>query len=247
VREGAVAHFERGWTGAGGTVSSRRSTVLDRAELDAAGPLAAEQHLVRQVILRVPADEATVDGYLVQQQCTVRARLRLAHGRDPEAGAAVRVVSAAANRSWVTDTAAVADDAGIATLGIEELSTRQLHGGVPISGRVTVAPHRVGRADGVRVELVLDERVPARLGEMPLEEDRGRTSVVAAVPLIGSVDLEPGRVLQLPFTIRGPVQLPAPSISAPEFTLRWLLRAVLDRPLHRDPTTTLELWGATAP
>ena len=54
-------------------------------------------------------------------------------------------------------------------------------------------------------------------------------------------------MLRLPFTIRAPLTLPAPSLSAPEFTLRWLLRAVLDRPRRPDPTTTLELWAATAP
>ena len=181
VRQGAVAHFERGWMGAGGTVSSRRSAVVDRADLDATGPLAAGQHLVRQVILRVPAGEATVDGYLVQQRYALQARLHCADGRSPEASAGVRVTSSAADRSWIADTAAVVDDAGTATLGIEDVSTRSLHGGVPLSGTVTVIPRCAGRARGLRVELVLDECVPARLGEMPLEGDRAKTSVVAAV------------------------------------------------------------------
>jgi hypothetical protein len=53
-------------------------------------------------------------------------------------------------------------------------------------------------------------------------------------------------VLRLPFTLRVPLPLPAPSIDTPEFTLRWLLRAVLDRPLRRDPVATVELCGTTA-
>jgi hypothetical protein len=247
MRHGAVAHFERGWMGAGATVSFRRSAVLDRADLDPAGPLVAGQHLVRQVTLTVPAGEATVDGYLVQQEYAVRGRLHLPHGRDVEANTAVLVTSRAEDRSWVADAAVVVDDANVAGLGLEELSSRQLFGGVPISGTVTVAPRRAGRARGVRVELVLEEQVPARVAEVPLEESRAKTTVVATVELAGPVDLEPGRVLRLPFTIRAPLALAAPSISAPEFTLRWLLRTVLDRPRRPDPTATLELWATTAP
>ncbi|MGY1703297.1 hypothetical protein ACI79C_01890 [Geodermatophilus sp. SYSU D00697] len=247
VRSGAVAHSERGWMGAGATVSSRRSAVLGRADLDPVGPLVAGQHLVRSVTLAVPAGEATVDGYLVQQEYGVRARLQVHHGRDVEASTAVVVTSRAADRSWVTGTAAVVDEAGVAALGLEEVSSRRLSGGVPVSGTVTVTPRRAAHARGVRVELVLAEQVPARLPEMPLEEDRTRTTVVATVALAGPVDLEPGAVLRLPFTIRAPLPLPAPSMSAPEFTLRWLLRAVLDRPRRPDPTSTVEQWAATAP
>ncbi|MGY1669199.1 hypothetical protein [Geodermatophilus sp. SYSU D00710] len=247
VRHGAIAHLERGWMGAGATVSSRRSAVLDRADLGPAEPLVAGQRLLRRVTLTVPAGEATVEGYLVQQAYAIRARLHVPHGRDAEASTAVRVTSHAADRNWVTGTAAVVDDAGVAALGLEEVSSRRLSGGVPVSGTVTVTPRGAGRARGVRVELVLAEQVPARLPEMPLEEDRAETTVVATMAVAGPLEVEPGAVLRLPFTIRPPLPLPAPSISAPEFTLRWLLRAVLDRPGRPDATTTLELWAATAP
>ncbi|MGZ4568204.1 MAG: hypothetical protein ACXVFZ_15520 [Blastococcus sp.] len=247
VRHGAVTHFERGWMGAGGTVSFRGVAVLDRADLDVAGPLVSGQHLSRQMTLRVPPGEATVDGYLVQQEYAVRARLRAVHARDVEGVSALRVLSTAADRGWVTQTAPVVDDAGFAAVGIEDLSTRQLRGGVPISGTVTVIPRQAGRARGVRVEVVLEEQVPARVAERPVEEDRARTTVVATDALTDHLDLEPGRELRLPFTLRVPLPLPAPSISTPEFSLRWLLRAVVDRPRRPDPTTTLELCGTTAP
>jgi hypothetical protein len=42
-----------------------------------------------------------------------------------------------------------------------------------------------------------------------------------------------------------PIRLPAPSSSTPDFTLRRLLRAVLDRPLRPDPHTSLELRATT--
>ena len=104
------------------------------------GPLVAGQQLVRRVTVAVPAGEASVDGYLVQQEYAVRARLQLRHGRDAEASTAVLVTSRAADRSWVADTAAVVNDEDVAGLGIEEVSSRQLFAGVPISGTVTVTP-----------------------------------------------------------------------------------------------------------
>ena len=247
VRSGAVAHFERGWMGADATVSCHRSAVLDGADLAPAGPLVAGAQLVRRVTLAVPAGEATVDGYLVQQEYAVRASISVADGHDAEASTALRVTSRAPDRSWVAATGPIVEHADTATVGIEEVSSRRLFGGLPVSGTVTVAAQRAGRARGVRVELVLAEHVPARVAEIPTEENRARSTVVATVALAGPLDVEPGRVLRLPFTIRPPLPLPAPSLSAPEFTLRWLLRAVLDRPLRPDPTTTLELWAATAP
>ena len=145
---------------------------------------------------------------------------------------------------WAEEAATV-DDAGFAALGIEELSSRRLSGGVLLSGAVTVTPRQSGSARGVRVELLLDEHVPARADE-PLEEDQHATTVIATVPVAEHVDLTPGEVLRLPFTLRVPLPLPAPSTSTPEFRIRWLLRAVLDRPRRSDPATTVELFGTTA-
>jgi hypothetical protein len=220
--------------------------VLALVDLDVAGPLAAGQHRVRRIRLDLPPDEATVAGYLVQQDYAARGRIRLDGDHSAEDATAVRITSAADGRGGIFGTAPAIDDAGFALLGIEEVSSRRLFGGVPVTGVVTVTPRRTGSARGVRIELVLDEHVPARTEEQ-VEEDRDSQTVVAAESLAGDVDLEPGRQLRLPFTLRAPLPLPAPSISTPQFTLRWLLRAVLDRPLRLDPVTTVELWGATAP
>jgi hypothetical protein len=246
VRTSAVARSRRQWMGAGGTVSFRGSAVLALVDLDVAGTLAAGQDRVRRIRLDLPPDEATVAGYLVQQDYAARGRIRLDGDRSAEDATAVRITSAADGRGGISGTAPAIDDAGFAALGIEELSSRRLCGGVPVTGVVTVTPRQAGSARGVRIELVLDEHVPARPEEQ-VEEDRDAQTVVAAESLAGDVDLEPGRQLRLPFTLRAPLPLPAPSISTPQFTLRWLLRAVLDRPLRHDPVTTVELWGATAP
>jgi len=68
---------------------------------------------------------------------------------------------------------------------------------------------------------------------------------VASAYVEDHIDLEPGTVLRRPFTLGVPWPLQAPSISTPEFTVQWLLRAVLDRPLRPDPVTTLELFALT--
>jgi hypothetical protein len=246
VRTSAVPHGRRQWSGAGGTVGLRRSAVASRAELDVTGPLAAGQSLIRRIVLDVPPDEATIAGHLVQQDYAVRARIRADGDRSAEGTAPVRVASRADGRGWIAATAPVTDDAGCAALGIEDLTSRCPSGGVPVTGAVTVTPRQAGRARGVRIELVLEEHVPARAEEQ-VEEDRHARTVVAVVQLADDVDLEAGGQLRFPFTLRAPLPLPASSISTPEFTLRWLLRAVLDRPLRPDPVTTVELWGATAP
>jgi hypothetical protein len=244
-RDAAVTRSRRQWSGAGGPVSARGSAVLARADLDVAGPLLPGKHLIRRTTLTVPSGEATIAGQLVQQEYTVRARIH-AVGRRGEAATGVRITAPGAGREGVPDEVPAVEDAGFAVLGFEELSSRQLVAGVPVTGTVTVTPQQTGRARGARVELVLAEHVPARADE-PTEEDREAATVVTAVPVTEHLDLEPGRVLRWPFSLRVPLPLPAPSISTPEFTLRWLLRAVLDRPLRPDPSTTVELWGTTVP
>jgi hypothetical protein len=86
--------------------------------------------------------------------------------------------------------------------------------------------------------------VPARPGE-PLEEDCDASTVFTAVSLAENVRLETGRTLRFPFDLPVPERLPAPSVSTADFTLRWFLRAVLDRSMRRDPSTAIELLGMT--
>jgi hypothetical protein len=245
VRTTAVTRFQRQWMGAAGTVSRRSAAVPARVELDIAGQLTKGQQLVRRTTLQVPGDEATIAGHLVQQDYTIRVRIHADGGPGGEGTAAVRVGSSASGRGWVADAAPTVDDDDFAVIGINELSSRRLLGGVPLRGVVTVAPRRAGAARGVRVELVLEERVPAGTDE-PLEEDRVTATVVAAERLSAGVELVPGQALPFPFALRIPHELPAPSVSTSEFTLRWLLRAVLDRPMRPDSATTMELWGTTA-
>jgi hypothetical protein len=240
IRTTAVTYVARNWTGAGTKVSLRSSLVISRADLATAGPLAMGVCLQRKLELAVPPDEMTIAGRLVQQDYVVRVRVRVRAGRDAGAESVVRVVPGPQVPSGAADDAPVTDDAGFAVLGVEALSAPHLTAGVPLTGTVTVAPLHAGTARGVRLELVLDEHVPARPRE-PLEEDCDATTVVAAISLAENLQVAPGRLLRYPFTLPVPERLPAPSVSTAEYTLRWFLRAVLDRALHRDPSIAIEL------
>jgi len=133
------------------------------------------------------------------------------------------------------------------------LSARRLVPGSELSGSVTVTPRRAGSARALRLELVLQENVehgpwlgddPAR---NPSDQGKQAETVVDCVQLAGHHELEAGQPRSYTFTLPVPPQLPAPSMHTPEFSLRWLLRAVLDRPLHRDPYVEVELHAVTSP
>ncbi|MCZ2812091.1 hypothetical protein O2W15_11660 [Modestobacter sp. VKM Ac-2979] len=240
VRSTAVTHAQRTWSGAGHRVGIRDSAVLSHATLDIAGALAAGGRAVRQVTLFVPAEQVTITGYLVQQEYLVRAQVRAQEGRPVEGEVRIRVAGPASQLHRRTEVAPVERGDEFASLAIDELSAPRVCAGVPLSGVVAVAPHRAGTTRGVRVELVLAELTRARPGEL-LEEDCEATTVVSAVPASGPAQLAPGQALRLPFALPVPDPLPAPSLSTPEFTLRWLVRVVLDRALREDSSTSVEL------
>ncbi len=79
----------------------------------------------------------------------------------------------------------------------------------------------------------------------PLQEDLDTSTVLASVPPAEHVQLEPDRVVWVPFTLRVPDRLLAPTVRTPEFEVRWALQAVLDRALRRDARVRLDLLAAT--
>jgi hypothetical protein len=221
------------------------SAVLHHVDLGLRGPMLPGRLTDRRATLGVPATgEATVAGQLVRQDYVVRARVRVPHGRDATSATPVDVLSPALGRAWVTGQSPVVEDAGSVVLEMEQLSSRRLSGGVPVSGIITVTPLRSVAARGIRADLVLVESAPDGTGD-PLGEARDAETVVSSAPLAGALHLEPGRGLRLPFSLEVPGRLPAPSLSTAEFTLRWVLRAVLDCGPPALPRTSVELWATT--
>ncbi|MGY1679954.1 hypothetical protein [Geodermatophilus sp. SYSU D01176] len=243
VRTRALTRRERNWNGARSTVSRRTESVLGRVDLGAPGSLAAGQTQHVHAVLPVPGSgEASVAGRLVQQDYAVRVRFRTGeHAVEATRGIHVPL---APDPSSLGDALPVVDDAGAAVLGIEDVPQRRLHGGVPVRGTVAVAPIVPGHARGVRVDLLMVEHVSAGSGE-PLHEDLETSTAVASVPPAERVELVPGEVLRLPFTLHVPDHLPAPTVRTPEFEVRWVLQAVLDRALRRDPRVILDLVATT--
>jgi hypothetical protein len=136
---------------------------------------------------------------------------------------------------------------------LESLSSRRLVPGVPLSGVLTVAPLPSASARGIRLDLVLVGVRPARTAghrrpaRDPAHEDKYADTVVASLPLAEHVRLEASRPLRFGFTVPVPPRLPAPTIRMPNFTLSWMLRGVVDRQLHRDPSVAVELQAVTTP
>ncbi|SDL88087.1 hypothetical protein SAMN05660642_01115 [Geodermatophilus siccatus] len=243
VRTLALSHRERNWNGAGSTVGRRTESVLGRVDLDAAGSLVAGQTEHLHAVVPVPrTGEASVAGRLVQQGYAVRVRCRT--GEHVVAATRDVHVPSTPDPSSSALPPAVREDAGTAVLGIEDVPRPRLYGGVPVRGTVTLDPLVGGHARGVRVDLLMVERVSAAGGE-PLQEDLDASTVMASVSPAEHVELVPGQALRLPFTLHVPDRLPAPTVRTPDFAVRWVLRAVLDRPLRRDPSVTLELLAAT--
>jgi hypothetical protein len=243
VRTLALTRRERTWNGAGYTASGRTETVLGRVHLDAPGALAAGQTCHVHAVVPAPATgEASVAGRLVQQEYAVRVRFR-AGTHLVEATREVHVPFAP-DPTEPGAIAAVVDDAGVAVLGVEDVARLRLYGGVPVRGTVTVAPLVAGHARRVRVDLLMTEHVTAAAGE-PLQEDLDTSTVIASVMPAEHLELAPGHILRYPFTLHPPDRLPAPTLRTPDFEVRWVLQAVLDRALRRDPRTTLEIPAAT--
>ena len=251
-----VTYRYRQWGPYGGssTAHTRKSEVVSRESVPVAGHLAAGQSLTRKVRLAVPsAGPGSVSAELVQIQWFVRVCIHVSGAPDVNGGSEILVLSRSQDRASVAQSPPVAMDRGFVVLELDRLSSRRLVPGSELSGSVTVTPRRAGSARALRLELVLLENVEHGpwLGDDPAHNppDQGKQAetVVASTQLAGQHELEPGKPRSYPFTLPIAPQLAAPSMHTPQFSLRWILRAVLDRPLHRDPYIEVELHGVTNP
>jgi hypothetical protein len=217
--------------------------VLGRIDLDAPGSVAAGQTHHLHVVVPVPVTgETSVAGRLVQWDYAVRVRFRTGE-QVVEATRGVNVPFGS-DPSSLEELPAVVDDAGVAAVGFEDVPLHRFYGGVLVRGAVTVSPSVAGHARCVRVDLLMVEHVSATPGE-PLQEDLHTSTVIAFVTQAEHIELRPGRVVRLPFTRHVPDRLPASTARTSEFEVSWVLQAVLDRPLRRDPRVTLELLATT--
>ncbi len=233
------------------TVPALSTEVVTRQALRTGIRYATGEPLFEAVTLTIPSSgPGSVTTDLIRIEWTVRAHLQLEGHSDVDAGRVIVVLSRSADRASVVDSSPVIQDRQSAHLTCQNLSSRRLIPGVPITGILTLTPQRRVSARSVRVELVLRQQVHhiPWIGDDPTHNpSRGQEidTVLATVGLGEKVRLDPGQPSRFPFSVAVPAQVPSPSIHTPEFTVSWILRGVLDRALHQDPTVEIELHGVT--
>lgn len=251
VAQVAYRHRELGMTGGRFASRVRRTHVHAEHPLPGPWPLAAGEAVMIPVTIPLPTGWGTAHTPLVDITWAFRVRLRVEGYLAAEARRTFVLLSRAAARAEEVSQPPVAESRGCADLRIESLSTRWLGPGTPLSGTLVITPARPCGVRGVRLALVLRQQVhhgewvapdPSR---NPAYQENELDTEVVVRPLAGRLDLVPGAEVRIPFRLVAPPDLPAPSLSSPTFTLSWLLRAVLDRPLRADPFVEVPLHGRT--
>lgn len=215
-------------------------------------PLAAGEDIVLPISLRVPVSGfGSARSPLVEINWVVVARLFVQGSEDVVVARTFVVQSPAGEPSTAALGKPRVANSERLQLSIEGLSSRLLAPSQPLSGVVVITPRAPTSVRGVRLALRLRQRVAsgewmgsgkaAGTGPREIQDDTD----VAVMTLSDRIEFKPREVLRLPFTLIVPGDLPAPSISCPEFVLSWVLRAWADRALHRDPAVELDLLGRT--
>ncbi len=204
------------------------------------------------VRLRVPPDAPpTVPGAVEWQ---VRAILDRHHARDARGEA--RLVVAGSSARLAHFAATPPESTGDTTIDVN-VPTRAVHPGETITGSLTVNPSSELRVDGLQVRLVRQRRTYADSGThrepahhlsgfaVTWRSNVGTTTVVeasrvASENVCGECTLHPGNRVTESFAITVPVDS-TPTFEAEFSSQHWYLQAVLDRPLHRDDMTQLEI------
>lgn len=249
----AYRYTEGNFFGAVYTSTARRSETVAGASLPGPTLLRAGEHVEQQVLVPVPAQALpTLACTLVLLQWVVRAKVRF-DGTEQEHSAPVPVAVVARGRGAQTGGAvSVSGGRHPDEVRVEGLRSREIFPGDRVEGELVVVPARAGRVRAVRVELVLHQVVPhgpwvvddpARNPESVPKE---AGDVVARQSLSGEIPVAAGGGgLRWPFVLDVPAELPGPTLVAPEFSLRWFVRAVIDRRRARRTTADLELDGST--
>jgi hypothetical protein len=242
-------YHKEGGLYAGRSLGRARRTEV-RASQDVPGPWPIEPGEVVQlpVTIPIPADgPGTTHVPLVDLTWWATARARVANFAETKVSRSFVVLSSARDLAHVAAAAPAGSDRGCARVGMAGLSSRSLAPGCPLSGTIGITPLRRCPIRGTRLELVVRQQVhhgewigedPSR---NPADQQMDRDTVVMTRSIGGPVVLDPSVPIRMPFTLLLPDELPAASLDTPNFTLTWLLRAVVDRRLRPDPYVEVPL------
>lgn len=245
-------HKEGGLYAGRSIARARRTEVRATQEVPGPWPIQPGELITLPVAVQVPPDApGTTHVPVVEITWWVTARVRVADFAPAEVSRSFVVLSRAADLLGVAFEPVTGNDRRCARVSIEDLPSRFLAPGCALSGTVAIRPLRRCAIRGVRLELAVRQKVhhgewtgddPTR---NPAYQELEQDLVVAGSRLSGPTVLEPADPVRTPFRLILPEDLPAASLVTPNFTLSWLLRAVVDRRLRPDPYVEVPLHART--
>jgi hypothetical protein len=234
-------------------VRSHRLQTVTSLAMPPWGRLDAADSVCFPISLAVPAGSVgSVEGSLAQVSWRVEVRLAMDSAPDLVVDAPVDVLTRARPAADAARAQPTAVDRRLAVLAVEDLSSRLVVPGVPLSGALAVAAWRPWTTRAAQVSLIRRELIRRGpwLGDpgprLAMEETEADV-LVARQTLAEDLTLHPGRIERLPFTLPVPRTPRVPSTDRDDFTIRWILHARLKRRWRAGPVTELELHGVTAP
>jgi hypothetical protein len=234
-------------------VKSHRVDTVAFRDMPPWGRLRAAERVHFPISLRVPDAAGSVEGLLAHLSWHVQVRLTVDSAPDVVVDAPVVVLTRAVRTVGAARSQPSAVERRLAILAFEDLSSRCLVPGVPLSGALAVAAWRPWTARTAQVTLIRREVVRRGpwLGADPnpsLANKETEADVVAARQTVAEdLALDPGRIQRLPFTLLVPGTPRVPSTDRDDFSIRWILHARLTRRWRPGPSVELELHGVTAP
>lgn len=112
-------------------------------------------------------------------------------------------------------------------------------------GMFTVPTHRTDIVSRLDLAVADELGTVSSAARNPAYQEKEEETIVASTAASAHTDFLTDQPRRFPFRITVPEALPAPSMQTPEFTVTWILRAVLDRAMHPDPHVEIEMHGTT--
>ncbi len=239
----------------GATYGKTAKRAEEVAEQPLPGPtlLREGESVEQQVLLAVPPQgPATVESALVLLRWIVAARVRYDGTEYADAEPVPVLVVGEGHGAGLGAPEAVAGGRRADAVTFENLETRRIGPGGRLRGDLALVPARSGDVKEVRVELVLVQTVPHGpwLVDDPARNPEAvpnvAETVVARQVLAEAERVSAGRpARRWSFALDAPDPLPAPTLARAEFSLRWVLRAVVERRRSRSTTVDVEVLGGT--
>lgn len=206
-------------------VGGSERAIPDSARFLEARTLWPGSHVERTVALTLPPTAPpTASGAIIAVGWSVRAALDVRRANDPEAETPIIVLAPRSTHADRAGRAVWLNAPAEETLDLAfDLPTRSLRPGDDLSGTLLLTPRReFDREEVSRGQGLIQEKVE-RAARLALD-----------------APLAAGSTRDVAFTLPVPADA-CPALETERTAVRWLLRAVLDRPFRRDPVAIAEI------